>query len=241
VSPTVEVSRAQVINLPLFDLNYDVEQGLSGISRVLLYVTRDDGQTWVKWSEHEPRGGQVPVRVVLNRADNRQIEGAYGFRLVPISGAGLSDRPPAAGDMPDMKVVLDLTPPRVAIYPPTSDPAERDTLILKWQAADANLGEAPITLEWSEHPSGPWKPIVAADGVMPATAGGAAPRVANTGQYPWRVPPGLPPRVYLKVAARDAAGNTTEVVTPGPILVDLTKPRAKITGIGVAAPAVPRQ
>jgi len=42
----------------------------------------------------------------------------------------------------------------------------------------------------------------------------------------------MPPRVYLKVTARDAAGNTTEQVTREPILIDLTKPRAKITGIG---------
>jgi hypothetical protein len=240
VSPTVEVSRAQVISTPQFDLNYEVEQGLSGISRVLLYVTRDDGQTWMKWSEHEGRGGQVPVRVVLNRPDNRQIEGGYGFRLVPVSGAGLSDRPPVAGDTPDLKVVLDLTPPRVAIYPPTSDPAGRDTLLLNWQAADANFGELPISLEWSEQPSGPWRPVVAAEGVVPAAAG-SAPRVANSGQHAWRVPPGLPPRVYLKVTARDAAGNATEVVTPGPILVDLTKPRAKITGIGVPTPVLHRQ
>jgi hypothetical protein len=56
------------------------------------------------------------------------------------------------------------------------------------------------------------------------------------------VPAGLPPRVYLKVTARDAAGNIREVVTRDPILVDLVKPKARISGIvGPALPAVSGQ
>ena len=47
-----------------------------------------------------------------------------------------------------------------------------------------------------------------------------------------------PGRVYLKASARDAAGNVKEVVTREPILVDLTKPRAKISGI--VPPVAPR-
>ena len=58
------------------------------------------------------------------------------------------------------------------------------------------------------------------------------------------MPAGLPPRVYLKVTARDAAGNVKEVVTRDPILVDLVKPRAKISGIvgpaGTAAAVIIR-
>jgi hypothetical protein len=67
-----------------------------------------------------------------------------------------------------------------------------------------------------------------------AVAGSIVRRLPNTGSYSWRVPTGMPPRVYLKVTARDAAGNTTEQVTQQPLLIDLMKPRAKITGIGVS-------
>ena len=63
-------------------------------------------------------------------------------------------------------------------------------------------------------------------------------RLPNTGQDGWRVPVGIPARVYLKATARDAAGNVKEVVTRDPILVDLTKPRAKINGI--VPPVSPR-
>ncbi|HJZ57487.1 MAG TPA: hypothetical protein VKE74_21135, partial [Gemmataceae bacterium] len=181
-----------------------------------------------------------PVRVALDVRGNPQLEGLYGFRLVAVSGAGLSDPPPAAGDAPDMRVIVDVTPPVVKIFEPGSDPTLRDTLVIQWEATDRNFGDEPITLEWSEQPNGPWRPVATTgnDGVVTATAigGATARRVANTGRYPWRVPMGLPARVYLKVTARDAAGNTTEVVTPTPITVDLMKPRAKITGIGTLAP-----
>jgi hypothetical protein len=236
-----EGPRAQVINYPRFDLGFDLEQrGPSGISRVDLWVTRDEGQSWHKWSHHDGKGGAV--RVALDVRENTQLEGNYGFRLVPVSGAGLSEREPVAGDTPDLRIVLDVTAPQLDLFPPVSDPNNPDTLILQWKATDRNFGEDPITLEWSESSTGPWKPVVTTgnDPVVQATA--LTPplprRLANTGQYGWRVPAGVPARVYLKASARDAGGNVKEVVTREPILVDLTKPRAKISGI--VPPVTPR-
>lgn len=240
-APSVEVTRAQVINYPRFDLGFDLEQrGPSGISRVDLWVTRDEGKTWHKWSQHDGKGGAV--RVALDVRENNQLEGNYGFRLVPVSGAGLSEREPVSGDSPDMRVVLDVTAPQLDLFPPVSDPNSPDTLILQWRATDRNFGDDPITLEWSDSPTGPWKPVASTgnDPVVQATAINApvVKRLANTGQYGWRVPAGVPARVYLKATARDAAGNVKEVVTREPILVDLTKPRAKINGI--VPPVTPR-
>lgn len=233
--PSVEVTRAQVINYPRFNLGYDLEQrGPSGISRVDLWVTRNEGQTWQKWSQHDGKNGVVTVS--LDARENAQLEGQYGFRLVPVSGAGLSEREPVAGDAPDMRVVLDITAPTIDLFAPGSDPNTPDTLLIQWKANDKNFGDDPIILEWSEAPTGPWKPVASAGGADPviqATAMNApvARRLANTGQYAWRIPAGVPARVYLKASARDAAGNVKEVVTRDPILVDLTKPRAKINGI----------
>lgn len=235
-APGVELSRGQVVPSLTFDLNYQVDQrGPSGIQRVDLYATKDDGRTWVWWSKHA--GNDPTIRVNLGIPSNTQPEGQYGFRLVPVSGAGLSDGIPVPGDAPDIRVVVDVTAPVVRIFPPAADPADPTVLILQWEATDRNFGDDPITLEWSDGPTGPWRPVVgAADGpvVQAGVAGpvSAARRVANTGRYAWRVPAGLPPRVYLKVTARDAAGNPTEQVTREPLLIDLTKPRARITGVG---------
>jgi hypothetical protein len=230
--PSVELSRYHYTNLLRFDLDYKVEHGPSGISKVNLWVTRDDGQTWVLWSQHD--GRETALKVQLDHPANPQPEGHYGFRLVPVSGAGLSEREPARGDAPDIRIVVDTTPPLVKWFDPVSDPNRRDTLILRWEAADKNFGTEPILLEWAERPAGPWHPVAAAgdNTVIQAAAGPGVPRpLANTGNYPWRVPQGLPPRVYIKVTARDAAGNVTEGITPKPVMIDLATPKAKIHGI----------
>ena len=227
-TPVLE-PRAMVIGAVNFDLNYQVEQrGPSGISRVDLWVTRDDGKSWVWWSKHE--GRDPALKVNLGTTTNSQPEGLYGFRLVPVSGAGLSDASPVAGDSPDMRVIVDTTAPVVKIFPAIADPNAVDALMLQWDATDKNFGDDPITLEWCEGPAGPWRPVATA--ANSDSLGVVSKRLPNTGKHSWKVPAGLPPRVYLKVTAKDAAGNTTEQVTREPILVDLTKPRAKITGIG---------
>ncbi|HEX4608229.1 MAG TPA: hypothetical protein VH092_08485, partial [Urbifossiella sp.] len=133
--PGAEPSRPQVVKSLRFDLTYQVDQrGPSGIQRVDLWTTRDDGRTWVWWSQHP--GNDPTVRVNLGTPSNTQPEGSYGFRLVPMSGAGLSDGTPVAGDAPDVRVVIDVTAPAVRIFPPTSDPADPTALILQWEAAD---------------------------------------------------------------------------------------------------------
>jgi len=47
----------------------------------------------------------------------------------------------------------------------------------------------------------------------------------------WNVGSGLPPRIYIRLTARDAAGNTTSVETRKPVLVDLSRPSARIVNI----------
>ena len=238
-APSVEVSRVQVIKELRFDIGYQVEQqGPSGVHHVDLWVTRDDGQNWVKWSQHD--GRETPIHVVLDARANTQREGLYGFRLVPVSGAGLSEREPTRGDAPDMRVIVDLTPPRIEWYDPVADPHDPGVLVFQWRATDQNFGDNPITLEWAENRAGPWRSVAeTADAVVPAArTDAAARRLPNNGRYPWRVPTGLPPRVYIKITARDAAGNEQVGITE-PVLIDLHKPRAKINGI-VTGPALSR-
>jgi hypothetical protein len=219
------------INFLSFDLQYQLESGPSGVSRIDLYVTRDDGRTWARWSQHD--GRESPLRVQLDTRFNQQQEGDYGFRLVPVSGAGLTDGAPKAGAPPEMRVHVDVTPPMIKVFAPTADPNQRNTLVLHWEATDRTFGRDPIAIEWSEQPTGPWKPV-ATDGVVTNVGQPTANtnRVPNTGSYSWILPTTLNThQVYLKFAAWDVAGNRSEVVTPRPVLVDLTKPRVKIQGI----------
>jgi hypothetical protein len=81
--------------------------------------------------------------------------------------------------------------------------------------------------------TGPWQPVAAANELVQqaSTSTPSARRLPNTGSFAWRVPAGLPPRVYLKVVARDSAGNEKTVITRDAVLIDLVKPRAKVSGI----------
>ena len=233
VPATPEATTATLTKSPKFDLNYQLEGGPSGISKVDLYVTRDEGRTWIRWSTHA--GTENPLRVVLDTRFNQEIEGEYGLKLVPVSGAGLSDAAPASGSAPELRVQVDTTAPMIKVFQPTADPANRNALVLHWEATDKNFGKDPLGIEYSENPNGPWKSVAAGnDAVVPVAGGGVNPiiRLANTGGYSWIPPTTLSqPKVYLRFTAWDLAGNKSEVTTPNPILVDLTKPRAKIQGI----------
>lgn len=231
-------SSVQFIRFPRFDLQYQVETGPSGVLRIDLYVTRDDGRTWTKWSSHD--GKESPLRVRLDTPFNTQREGDYGFRLVPVSGAGLTDDAPTPGTPPEFRVQLDETPPLIRPYQPTTDPNQRGTLVLHWQASDRNFGKDPIAIDWSENPTGPWKPVTGGDGLTPVGGVQSGNRVPNTGQYAWQLPASMTThKVYLKFTAWDAAGNKSEVVTQSPVTVDLVRPRAKILSISTGTTITP--
>ena len=47
----------------------------------------------------------------------------------------------------------------------------------------------------------------------------------------WTITPDVPNSVYLRLTAKDQAGNVGEFVTRDPVTVDLNKPVAKFKGI----------
>jgi hypothetical protein len=216
-------------------LDYDVDNlGPSGLSRVEIYLTNDDGRTWRKWDKVDrgqvPLGdglhsGKMPVTVRLPDQD-----AVYGVRLVVHSGTNRSKGAPANGDSPDLRIALDRTKPAIQPYPPEMDPSQPNALILHWVANDANMAPNPIQIFYSENQNGPWTPITT------ASPGGLTPSalscgVANNGAYTWMLPPNPPARVYLKFTARDLADNLAEEVTAEPIPVDLHVPDARVKGI----------
>ena len=202
--------QTHVINSPQMTLDYRVDRvGPSGVGAVDLYLTEDEGRTWRRYAEDADL--QPPMVV------NLPGEGVFGLRLVVTSKAGLGRRPPQEGDAPDMRVEVDTTAPIVKLYRPEPYKGRRDAIVLTWQASDdRNLATSPITLQWAERPDGEWKTI--------------ATDLTNSGRYVWTVAPNLV-RVYLRVVARDMAGNQGFDETADPILVDLTEPEAKILGI----------
>ena len=208
-STRMSMSSPQLVNSTQITLGYKItSEGPSGVRHAILYVTDNDGQAWQEIGKDETGLGKVTAIL--------PGEGIFGFRIVFESNAGLSKGPPQPGDQPEIRVEVDLTPPHVELYAPAPDPDHRDSLMLRWTATDKNLSTNTIDLEYAEKEDGPWTTI-------------ASP--PNTGTYRWRLPRTMPVRVYLRVKARDLAGNIAEARTPQPQLIDLHKPEGILTNI----------
>jgi hypothetical protein len=204
IPPVTHVKDKQI------SIDYQVDKvGPSGIGKVDLWITQDDGRTW-RWFADNPNLNP-PITVELPG------EGVYGFRIVVQSKAGLGKRGPVSGDPPEMRVECDLTPPVAQLYAPEPDPHQRNALIISWNATDKNLTSAPVSLQWAERKESEWHEIGS--------------NLPNTGRYTWMLPPNLPFRVFLRLMVRDSAGNVSVAETSEPILVDLSEPEGRITGL----------
>ena len=202
--------RVTLVNSPRISINYKVEDvGASGVT-LELWWTRDQGRTWEKVQDQLPA---KPPCVVPAPG-----EGVYGFTLVARSGVNLGDRPPQAGEPPQIWVEVDLKQPQVRL---TSVEVGRgpdaNKMTIRWSAADKNLDAQPVKLEYAVEKAGPWQEIIAN---QPAD-----------GQHVWVVPTdGV--RYYVRAVARDRAGNVGAAETPQPVVVDLSRPRGIILDIG---------
>ena len=145
-------------------------------------------------------------------------DGIYGFSLRVVSGAGLTDPPPQPGDKPEIMINVDSSPPVVQLFPLRQGQGQdSNRILITWQAADQSLADRPIALSYATSPEGPWEQITGWH--------------QNTGQYIWEVSSRVPPRLYVRIVARDLAGNMARVDTPQPVLVDLSRPSARIVDV----------
>ncbi|MFT3878928.1 MAG: hypothetical protein QM703_04620 [Gemmatales bacterium] len=192
------------------DLDFDVKAGPSGVGLLELYYTLDAGKTWQLLDKREESAKPFSVDV--------PNEGIYGFTMVVKNKAGLGRGAPQPGELPEVRVGVDITAPVCEIITPLEPvPGSKGLINVKWTAIDANLSSGPVKLEWSENPSGPWHPIVE--------------KQPNNGVFRWRVPDNTPYQVFLKLEVTDVAGNVGQFITREPVLVDLQMPEVKILGL----------
>jgi hypothetical protein len=205
------------VNAEHFQIGYTVDDvGPSGVSSVELYITQDDGQKWYKYGDDPDRVSPFQVKV--------PTDGIYGFALRVRSGVGLVADPPQPGEKPLVVVVIDKTPPVVNIMPAQQGQGvSLNKILIRWTVDDDYLVDRPIALAYATHLGGPWEPI---SGWQP-----------NTGSYLWTFGPGVPTKLYLRVTARDLAGNISRAESPRPVVIDLSKPSARIVNVkSITAP-----
>jgi hypothetical protein len=203
--------RPLMVNSRSFDMDYEVDAvGPSGIAKVELWGTRDSGRTWTSYGIDPDN--RSPIRATV------EGEGLYGFRVVVQSGSGLGGLPPKSGDQPDIWVAVDLTKPLVRLTDVQfGEGPNAGELLIRWQASDSAFAVRPISLLFSEKPGGPWATIAAG--------------LENSGQYTWRPDSRVPDRIYLRIEARDEAGNIGTFDLPQPVAIDRVRPGGRIRGI----------
>ena len=197
-------------NSKMFSLDYNIENDMdTAVSAVELWGTTDQGQTWELWGQDPDRTTPFDIQV--------ETEGLFGFRMIIVGSNGLASNRPRNGDNADAWILVDTQVPQArlvsALYGKGS---EAGSMVIEYKATDDYFSDRPIGLAYSESPDGPWTNI--------------ATGVRNNGRYVWPADPTLPPTIYLRIEAHDAAGNLATHRLEFPIDVQGLAPRGRIQG-----------
>ena len=197
-------------NSKAFSLDYHIDNDPdSPVATVELWGTSDQGQTWSMWGQDPDRESPFDIEV--------ETEGLFGFRMVIVGANGLASNRPRNGDNADAWIHVDVQSPQVklvsALY---GKGKESGSMVIEYRADDDFFTDRPITLQYSQNPNGPWSNIVSG--------------ARNNGRYVWAADPSLPPTIYLRIEAYDAAGNVSVNQLDLPVDVEGLAPRGRIQG-----------
>ena len=197
-------------NSKAFSLDYNIDNDSDApISVVELWGTSDEGQTWQMWGQDPDRASPFDIEV--------ETEGLFGFRMVIVGTNGLASNRPRNGDNADAWIHVDIEPPQAKIVSALYGKGkESGSMIIEYSANDEFFPDRPITLSYSQTPTGPWSTIASG--------------VRNNGRYVWPADPSLPTSIYLRIEAYDAAGNVCVNQLDLPIDVEGIAPRGRIQG-----------
>ncbi|RLS38736.1 MAG: fibronectin type III domain-containing protein [Planctomycetota bacterium] len=202
---------AKLVKSNSFNIGYSLDQvGPSGVGAVDLYITEDDGRSWFHYGSDPDRKSPFSVRV--------EKSGQYGFAIRARSGIGLSDDPPQPGNRPEIIVVVDDVAPRPRLGSLNQGQGvTHNQVMLSWVLLDGDLPEQSVMLSRAYSPTGPWEPISG--------------WIENTGRYLWSVDQTFERPVYIRIEARDLAGNIGKADSDQPLHIDLTRPTARILDV----------
>ncbi|MEZ6058831.1 MAG: hypothetical protein R3C19_00550 [Planctomycetaceae bacterium] len=200
-------SSAELVNSQTFEIAYEVDDvGPSGVGRVELFVTEDNGQKWFRYGEDADRQSPFQVDVMG--------EGTFGFAIRVRNGLGFGDPPPQPGEAPDVLIAVDQTVPVIDFDQPQVLADNHGSVHLNWRVADQSGLVEAVRLEVSSMVGGPWTPVFDWQ--------------QNPGHFEWPIQPGTPPSVHFRVLARDAAGNVASAQTSQAVLIDQKRPTARV-------------
>ncbi len=201
----------RVVNTRQFHIDYELEDvGPSGVGAVELFITENDGGKWFRYGADPDSKSPFNVET--------PTDGIYGFAIRVKSGTGLSSPPPQVGEKPSMVVVVDQSAPEVELLGAEQGSGSNLMKVrVSWRTNDNHPADRPIALSYATDPNGIWEPISG--------------WIEDSGEYIWALAPNTPTRVYLRVTARDAAGNLSRAESNQPLLIDLSRPSARLINV----------
>jgi hypothetical protein len=210
----------QLISTTQASIEYRIDQvGPSGVGKVEIYMTPDNGQTWHRLAEDTVKRSPAEIKL--------PGDGVYGIRIVVSNGNGFGGKAPVRGDAPHCTVEVDTTAPFVQLRSAeVMRGAGVSQVEIRWNATDKNLGSAPVTLHYRTRPDGPWELV--------------ARNVKNDGLHRWAFPRDAGSQFFFKIEVADQAGNVSHDVSRQPILIDMSEPRATIVGVSGGGASLPR-
>lgn len=207
-------STERSVNSKSFEFDYELQRtGQWGIANVELWGTIDNGNSWRRYAIDSDR--QSPIHVTVPN------EGVYGFKILIESVGGFEPEKPRPGDQPEVLIRVDVTKPLLTLTRAEQGQGYlADRMEIGWSVGEEDLADQPIDLFYSNRKEGPWIPIASG--------------IENTGQYAWRLQRHLPGMIFIRVEARDRAGNVSSAITPQPVLINLPQSTGTLRGVRTA-------
>lgn len=197
-SPPAGMPVLRVVNSKRITLDFELKDAGPGLTGVDLWVTRDM-RSWKKQEAVRASAKAYMIEV--------KEEGLYGLTMMARSNQ-TAPAAPQPGDLPQVWVTVDVTPPTVQLLGVELGLTSKDpTLVVRWRAQDRNFHKRPIVISCAEQPEGPWMTLASG--------------VENTGRYEVPLSVSLPRRMFLRVEAQDLAGNVGRAQTSGAIRLEL--------------------
>jgi hypothetical protein len=178
--------------------------------RVELWSTRDGGVTWQRAGIDTD--GASPIDVSLPAA------GLYGFRLEIAADAHEAEITPPSGTPPETWVAIDDVPPEVDLEAAaTTLPDGRTGVDIRYTSRDELLAPRSVKVSFSPHADGPWSTIASG--------------LDTEGIHRWEPERSVPARAFIRVEARDVAGNPGHAVTTEAVTVSAPRVTGQLRGL----------
>lgn len=175
------------VNTLQFEVKYRLREVAPGEKTpVELWMTSDGGASWQLAGRDDD--GKSPMRISVDQP------GEYGVQLSYRTTSGKDIPRPQDGTAPRDLFIVDRRAPELELLSVQSAKSDHEQLVtIRWKAADEHFGERPLRLLWSTTAQGPWDE--------------ALNEIPNDGELTWQPAAHVPEKVYVRLEARDLAGN----------------------------------